>query len=580
MDVRLPNGTIIKNVPEGTTQTELMRRVNLIDTGVVNEEVSKTQKPGFLGRIAENVSQRASNIADIASEQAFKIPDFKDRLPGETTANIVGELAGGISDIAGESVLTGAKQIGKGIKEVVPGGIEKLGQFSSAITPDIIEEPIKKIGKKIGGVLKDLPQQLGELGDEIITSDVGKAGLQAIQKGANSYSQFKRDFPRAAQGLESSFNVVSLLAPVKGKPKIKSTSLGKIGKEARRVAEKITPQRAKALNADDVKALASKKYKEAAEKGGIFKAQATNKFLNQIENIKPKSKGGQAIRGSEDKSSGILKRLKEEIEGRDIGFDELQDIDQELGRSISQEFGITGLTPEGKDILDIQSKLRDVVENSKSSDLIEGSGFESLKEARSLWSRSAKLRDIEDIVNRAELMDQPATAIKSGFRVLLSNKKRLRGYSKIEREAIKEAAKTGIVGETLRTIGSRLTSIIASSTGGPAVGAAAFGASTAARGLGVQLQVNKAKKLFELVLKGEKVKDKVPLEQVVAKKINSLGGATLNNLGKTLQFIDNAIVKENNSNIVKNLRLDRAAILEVLESLTPIGSEDKENELG
>jgi hypothetical protein len=46
-----------------------------------------------------------------------------------------------------------------------------------------------------------------------------------------------------------------------------------------------------------------------------------------------------------------------------------------------------------------------------------------------------------------------------------------------------------------------------------------------------------------------------------------LGGATANNLAKTLNFIDNAIVKENNSNIIRNLRLDRAAILEVMENL-------------
>ena len=31
MDVRLPDGRVVRNVPEGTTKTELMRRVGLAD---------------------------------------------------------------------------------------------------------------------------------------------------------------------------------------------------------------------------------------------------------------------------------------------------------------------------------------------------------------------------------------------------------------------------------------------------------------------------------------------------------------------------------------------------------------------
>ena len=53
MDVRLPDGRIVRNVPEGTTKTELMRRVGLADGGVapipepVNLQVQEEPKPAF-----------------------------------------------------------------------------------------------------------------------------------------------------------------------------------------------------------------------------------------------------------------------------------------------------------------------------------------------------------------------------------------------------------------------------------------------------------------------------------------------------------------------------------------------------
>lgn len=52
MDVRLPDGTIIANVPEGTTQSELMRRVGLMNAASVAEQ-KPTGPAGFsLGDIA------------------------------------------------------------------------------------------------------------------------------------------------------------------------------------------------------------------------------------------------------------------------------------------------------------------------------------------------------------------------------------------------------------------------------------------------------------------------------------------------------------------------------------------------
>jgi hypothetical protein len=56
MDVRLPDGTIITNVPEGTTQSELMRRVGLM----AEPSVAPVKDAGFnLGDIAKSFGMGA-----------------------------------------------------------------------------------------------------------------------------------------------------------------------------------------------------------------------------------------------------------------------------------------------------------------------------------------------------------------------------------------------------------------------------------------------------------------------------------------------------------------------------------------
>ena len=61
---------------------------------------------------------------------------------------------------------------------------------------------------------------------------------------------------------------------------------------------------------------------------------------------------------------------------------------------------------------------------------------------------SLKMNDLERIVARAEQTDNPATGIKSGIRVLMSNATQSRGYSPDELKALKQASERGILGST------------------------------------------------------------------------------------------------------------------------------------
>ena len=182
-------------------------------------------------------------------------------------------------------------------------------------------------------------------------------------------------------------------------------------------------------------------------------------------------------------------------------LDSAQELDELLGEAIDGFTEMGRVTKQGKKLLDIQSKLRDMINQADDSLIIGGKeGFDALKQGRKLWATSRKLSDIERIVQRAEQMDQPATGIKSGFRTLLNNPNRIKGFTNAEKAAIRKAADTGGATDLLRTLGSRLVSIGSFVKGGSAAGVLVdTAASNASRGLAERVQFDKAKRVAEIV---------------------------------------------------------------------------------
>jgi hypothetical protein len=118
--------------------------------------------------------------------------------------------------------------------------------------------------------------------------------------------------------------------------------------------------------------------------------------------------------------------------------------------------------------------------------------LEGYKYARAKWAQAARMRDVEHIMTRAQMMDNPATALKTGFRTLYNNKSRIAGYTAEEKEAIKLAAE-GKYTDVLRTFGSRLIPIATAVKGGGLVGdAGAYAASAANRKAAELLQMKRA----------------------------------------------------------------------------------------
>lgn len=193
------------------------------------------ERPGFFGRIKQAFGRRQLKVGEAFEE------DISGFEKGLRTA---GQGAGLATDIIG----AGLRALGRGVK---------------AITPDIIEQPFKKVG-----VL-------------YLQSPAGQASLNAIAGGIETYQKFKEEHPRVAENIESIVNIAALL-PVgrAAKPVVQQVERGLLAR-AGTVLEKQALAKAEKIKGgfvrDLLRPIQTKKVKEAQVArttetgGGIFK---------------------------------------------------------------------------------------------------------------------------------------------------------------------------------------------------------------------------------------------------------------------------------------------------------------------
>lgn len=237
-----------------------------------------------------------------------------------------------------------------------------------------------------------------------------------------------------------------------------------------RAPEAIAAQPAAPITAADLRKQASNSYAAAASAGGALKPSFTNNFIDHMSsNISEPERVTQAF--GKNPVQDIVEGISGQFRDTPITLQEANGIDKRLGDAIEKSVNPkTGkLDDAGRQLYNFQGKFRDMIAAAEPEDIIGGKdGFDSLVEGRQLWAKSARAGDIERILSRAELMDNPATSIRAGFRTLL-NSPRINGFSPAEQALIKRAASNNLSQEALRLIGSRLTAI-GSTVVGQAVG--------------------------------------------------------------------------------------------------------------
>lgn len=250
------------------------------------------------------------------------------------------------------------------------------------------------------------------------------------------------------------------------------------------------------ISADMVRQAGTNAYKAVEDSGTVFSPTVTDKALDVISSAKQKPLFAGTVLPKE--SADINAALDEFLpaRGKPMKMSDLQGLDSNLGDKAAQAY-VSGNANKGRIISGVQDKIRDMVQPGKltAGDVIAGSpegGDILTKHAVPLWSTQAKMQDIEKIINRANAMDNPSTAMKTGFRNLMLNKGKMAQFSPEVQDLVTKAATTGKVDDLLGIVGSRLNAIAGMAVGGPQGAVVSNITSAAGRGLRTALKNNQA----------------------------------------------------------------------------------------
>lgn len=416
---------------------------------------------------------------------------FADLTPEERKA-----IRGGIGNQVGAAIVGAADAASFGLSDELSAAlssmpVEKIREQNKSIQQ---RNPNAYLTGQIGGAVASGLAGAGTKGGKIVINSLGKGGLGAraaktglLGAATSGASGFVTGSGGFENRLESAGNAALVGGGISGAIPVVGAGLSRVLSKA-----------PKPISADEIKQLSNQAYQSAADKGGVLKGWFTNRFLDSISDVKPATVAG--VRVPTDPKLDEAIEYISQLKNKRLTLDDAQALDEYLSEAVDSFTEMGQVKKSGQKLLEIQRRFRDAIE-SADQNLIEGGpeGFQALKEGRKLWSAQLKMRDIERIIQRAELTDNPATAIKTGFRNLLTNAKKSRGYSKEELAAIQRAASGGAAQDVLRTFGSRLWTIAGGAANGPLGAAIGQGGSMASRGLATRNAMQNAQNVAATV---------------------------------------------------------------------------------
>ena len=195
----------------------------------------------------------------------------------------------------------------------------------------------------------------------------------------------------------------------------------------------------------------------------------------------------------------ISREGQQKLQELDRAFDSVQDLNMSISDANELDKTITNILRDkslvndrgqfnqvGQEIKDIQELFREKVMGTE--------GGANLKEARKLWSRQLKLRDLETDVEIAMLSKtNPKTALQTAMKTRLKKIRqgKLKGYTKEEIDLIKKAADDDNFGALMNFVSGRLASSVSLGTGNVPLASALRLTSEAAQQAGRQVSLLK-----------------------------------------------------------------------------------------
>ena len=239
------------------------------------------------------------------------------------------------------------------------------------------------------------------------------------------------------------------------------------------------------------KGVASQYYAIADKNGGVLTPKFTSNWLDTLASSAEQSEWGKAAAGT-NPVVDLIARLEKQ-RGQPMTLAAMQEVDQAIGKQITQQYKPGGSMQDAADLLDVQHKLRDQIAAAGDSDVVGGkTGFDALQPARKAWSQSIKMDDLERMKERADMTSNPTTSFKTQVTNYRLNRTKSRGWSDDEIDALKDSANRGMIGGGLHVLGSRLIpyATALAGSGGGAIGTGIGWTAGQVAGAGVRAVAN------------------------------------------------------------------------------------------
>ena len=284
--------------PEGASQEDVLSyaKENFPKMQGVEAVKAPEVEQGFTERVSRRLGERRQEVSKT----------FEDVATGEITGaegalQTLGKGAAGASlDIVGE-------------------GIISLGRGISAAVPDAIEDPIKR--------------EVVEGWDTLMNTDVGEYATEALTGGIEKWNEFKAGNPRWAKNIESGVNIAAIVSPVKAKAHAKPTTLGKASNYFEDIAGKQVKRKRKDFVGDLISPKKTPKVRAAetartTEKGrgllrrDVVELSAREKDIaaevSKINGVTPKNSIQKNLNAIQEANQKIAKQLDADVGKRRI----------------------------------------------------------------------------------------------------------------------------------------------------------------------------------------------------------------------------------------------------------------------
>lgn len=203
---------------------------------------------------------------------------------------------------------------------------------------------------------------------------------------------------------------------------------------------------------NEIKQKSSALYEKMRESGAVIRPQAANQIVSNLQKtIESSGKLNPRLHGD---TLSVLDDLKGAAKSGNLGLEDLDQYRQLLSDVVTKNTDVAGkLNPDAFKANAAIHKLDDIVEGFTPNYLIKSGDKNApqyLSEARQEWKRYRKFDNIVNIVKKS---DGDANRLKSNLQGFVNKEKNLRGYTKDEVSALKDAASNSTTEKLLKTFG-------------------------------------------------------------------------------------------------------------------------------